>query len=169
MTTTVTAPAPGGGPPAQRPRRRRWAVIAAVLLVLVAGMGARAAGWGRPADVRAGTASVDVEGMEARWGIHVELIAVIAAGGLIELRYHVVDPDKADPILHDVKLLPKLVVEDTGATLSLSSLPHNHSVTLELGGTYFFLMANARSAVQDGSLVTLIIGDVRLEHIRVEG
>ena len=39
--------------------------------------------------------------MAARYGIDVTLVAVTAAGGLIEFRYQVVDPDKADRVVHD--------------------------------------------------------------------
>ena len=49
------------------------------------------------------------------------------------------------------------------------STPHHHNSELELGGTYFFLLANAHNAVADGSLVTLVIGDARTEHVRVQG
>ena len=62
-----------------------------------------------------------------------------------------------------------LVVEDTGETLVLSSPPHHHATELQLGGTYFFLIANAHNAIQPGARVTLVIGDVRLEHIVAQG
>jgi hypothetical protein len=45
------------------------------------------------------------------------------------------------------------------------SRPHNHKAEVKLGGTYFFLLANANNAVHDGTKVTVIVGDVRLEHV----
>jgi hypothetical protein len=126
--------------------------------------------WPEPkVDVRAGTTLVTAEGMAARYGIDITLVAVSAAGGLVDFRYQVVDPDKADAVIHDVDLYPKLIVEDTGKTLIMRSLPHNHGATLQLGGTYFFLLANANNAVRPGSRVTLVIGDARLEHVVVQG
>jgi hypothetical protein len=71
--------------------------------------------------------------------------------------------------MHNVDLLPRFVNEDTGATLAMLSLPHNHGAELELGGTYFFLLSNTRNALRHGSMATLVMGDVRLEHIVVEG
>ncbi|MEO8328862.1 MAG: hypothetical protein ABI586_02545, partial [Candidatus Nanopelagicales bacterium] len=124
---------------------------------------------GRPADVRSGTDLVTTQGLAARYGIDVTLIGVTAAGGMVDFRYQVVDPDKADQVVHDLALFPKLVEEDTGATLVMRSLPHSHNQQLELGGNYFFLLPNASNALHPGSSVTLVIGDVRVEHVIVQG
>jgi hypothetical protein len=119
-------------------------------------------------DVREGTTSVSREGLAVRHGVDVNLVAVTAAGGMVELRFQVTDPDKADGILHDPSDRPVLVSEDTGATLVMSAPPHSHR-ELQLGGTYFFLLANAHNALHAGSEVTLVIGDSRLEHLEVQG
>ncbi|CAN5455489.1 hypothetical protein BH10ACT6_BH10ACT6_13860 [soil metagenome] len=149
--------------------RRQLAVIGLVgILLLAAGAGAALGWWpGQKADVRAGTTLVTAEGMGARYGIDVNLIGVTAAGGLIEFRYQVVDPDKADMMIHNDKLLPIVVVEDSGATMVISR-PH-HASEIKLGGTYFFLFANAHNAIHAGSRVTLVMGDSRIEHIKVQG
>ncbi len=168
--TTDTLPRVSEEPPAAEKtpnRRRRWVLIVLAVL-LVAGVGARTWWPSHAADIRDGTTAVDAQGMAAHYGVDVSLIGVTAAGGLIELRYQVVDPDKASPIIHDAALSPALVVEDSGATLRMASPPHHHT-DLRLGGTYFFLMANANNAIHSGDLVTLVIGDVRLEHIRAQG
>ncbi len=155
-------------PVAAAARTRRWRGTALlVLLVLVAGAFA-VRSLTRPDDIRAGTTLVDAKGMAARYGISVTLIAVTAAGGLIEFRYQVVDPDKANRLLHERELSPALVVEETGETLVMSSPAHHHGAELRLGGTYFFLLANAHSAVQPGRHLTVVIGDARLEHIAAQ-
>jgi hypothetical protein len=149
----------------QRFSRRLLAVMVVVAILLLGG-GAAYAWWaGQKADVRAGTTLVTAEGMAARYGIDVNLIGLTAAGGLVEFRYQVVDPDKADRMIHDDKLLPIVVVEESGATM-LISRPH-HAAEVQLGGTYFFLFANAHDAIHAGSKVTLVLGDSRLEHIVV--
>jgi hypothetical protein len=150
-------------------RPRVLALGLAALMLLVGGFSAKALWPERKADIRDGTALVDADGLAARYGIDVTLIGVTAAGGLIDFRYQVVDPDKANQIIHDINLFPKLIVEDTGATLAVRSLPHSHMAELELGGTYFFLMANANNAIHEGSPLTLVIGDTRLEHIIAKG
>lgn len=165
MTTDLAAPAPSDSSTAPR-GRRHW--LAAVVVVVVIALGV--AWWSsRGEDVRAGTDSVTMAELAARHGVDVDLIAVTAANGLIEFRYVVVDPDKATRILHEPELAPTLVDEASGATLRMSSPPHKHGGELRLGGTYFFLMANADNALHKGSQVTLILGDARVEHLTVAG
>jgi hypothetical protein len=166
---TKTRPEANPAEPTQRGPHRRWVAIALVVVLLGVGfLGVRA--WtDHPADIRDGTTLVDEQGLAAEYGINVNLIAVTAAGGLIDFRYQVVDPDKADQIIHDIDLYPKLIEEGTGATLAVTSLPHNHATELKLGGHYFFLLANANNAITKGSTVTVVIGDVRLEHVVVQG
>ncbi|MFC6285360.1 hypothetical protein ACFP3Q_04285 [Nocardioides sp. GCM10027113] len=123
----------------------------------------------RPADVRDGTTAVTRAEMAARHGVDLNLVAVTAAGGLVELRMQVTDPDRADEVMHgDQETRPVLVVEETGETLMMAAPPH-HRDELRLGGQYFFLLANARNALHAGSLVTVVIGDSRLEHVQVQG
>ncbi len=37
--------------------------------------------------------------MEARWGIHITAIRLIAAGRMLDFRYRVTDPKKAEPLI----------------------------------------------------------------------
>jgi hypothetical protein len=167
MTTqTMPAQAPAEDQPPRR--RRRRALVVAVLVAVLAGGGLARAAWTGPDDIRSGTRLVDADGLAARYGIKVNLLALVAAGGLVELRYQVVDPDKADPLLHDDDLHPALVVEETGATLVLTSAKHHHSTETELGGTYFILFANAHNAIHVGDRVTLVLGEVRIEHLEAQ-
>jgi hypothetical protein len=165
--TTETLPELNTEPVEKRPGRARLVAIGLVAILLLAGGASRAWWPEQKADVRAGTTLVTAEGMAARYGIKVDLIGVMAAGGLIEFRYQVVDPDKAERMIHDVTLRPIVVVEETGATMVISR-PH-HAPGLQLGGTYFFLFANAHNAIHAGTPVTLVMGDARLEHIVARG
>ncbi len=164
MTATLSKPTPPPVVP-PRPRRRR-----AILLVLVAALAAGLALGVRTVvasadDVRSGTTAVSVQEFAAHTGVRVTLLGVTAQGGMIEFRYQVVDPDRASLLLHDESMRPILVAEDSGQTLAMVSRPHNHKADLKVGGTYFFLMANTRNAIRDGTPVTVIVGDVRLEHV----
>ena len=168
MTTETLTRRESPPPPAARGRRRTLLIVCAVVLVLAGALTWRA--WANHRDdVRSGTQLAGAEELAAEYGIDLDLIAVTAAGGLIEFRYQVVDPDKADRIVHDPVLAPAFVVEDTGETLIMSSPPHHHGAEIRLGGTYFFLMANAHNAVHRGTLLTLVIGDLRIEHLEVQG
>ncbi|GIL37510.1 hypothetical protein [Phycicoccus sp. DTK01] len=163
--STATAPAPHVPPSAPSRTRHRLLVLAAlVVLALAATLGVRAV-MAHADDVRSGTEAVSAEQFASRTGAKLTLLGVTGGGGMVELRYQVTDPDKASLLLHQEDKRPVLVVEDTGATLAMVSRPHNHKAELNLGGTYFFLMANTRNAIHDGTRVTIIVGDVRLEHV----
>ncbi len=170
MSTDTLVPEAAEVPSAPSRRHRgRWIAAAIVLALLLSGAGYKAWRTHLASDVRNGTTAVSTDGMAARYGIKVDLLAVTAAGGLVELRYQVVDPDKAAPLVHDPDLSPALVSESTGQTLRMSSPPHHHGQDLQLGGTYFFLMANTQGALTKGDEVTLVIGDARLEHVEMQG
>lgn len=162
-----TAPAPDE--PIARLGRRQWVAISLVFVLVVGLVGAWFLRPGRADDVRSGTTLVTTDGLAARYGIDITLIGVTAAGGMVDFRYQVTDTDKADLVIHDLDLFPKIVEEDTGATLVMRSLPHSHNQKLELGGNYFFLLPNGNNALHPGSSVTLVIGDVRVEHMIVQG
>jgi hypothetical protein len=166
---TETLPEVGPEPEVRRRRGRKLVAIVLVLLLVLGAFALRAWAPWRGTDVRAGTSLVNAEGLAAAYGIDVTLVGLTAAGGMVDFRYQVVDPDKADPVIHDLDVYPKIVVEDTGETLALRTLPHNHIKTLDLGGNYFFLLPNAHNAIHAGTSVTLVIGDVRLEHVIVQG
>lgn len=158
-TMTAAAPRTTG-------RARHWRAWAVIVLVLTVAIGlAVRATVSSSADVRSGTDAVTAQEFAAYTGINMSLLGVTAQGGMIEFRYQVVDPDKASLLLHQDDRRPVLVDEDSGATLAMLSRPHNHKADLKAGGTYFFMMANSHNALHDGSKVTVIVGDVRLEHL----
>ena len=163
---TLLAPTPTPQPAAPRRRRwqPRWVLVAVLLLVVAVTLGVRAVG-ASAGDVRSGTEAVSAQEFAAHTGISVTLLGVTGGGGMIEFRYQVVDPDKASLLLHDEDRTPILVAEATGETLGMVSRPHAHKAELQLGRTYFFMLANTLNALRDGTKVTVIIGDVRLEHL----
>jgi hypothetical protein len=162
-----TEPQVGGATPERAVQSRRGVLVLGVVLAIAAF--ATWALWpAGAADPLAGTTAVSAEEITARYGINVTLVAVSAAGGLIDFRYQVVDPDKANQLIHESDLTPVLVAEDTGAAVQLVTNAHNHGTELELGGDYFMLVANTRNAFHQGSQAALVIGDVRLEHLVVQ-
>lgn len=164
MTATLSPPAPPVDVPPDPRRRRLVLLVVVILLGALGAFGIRLA-TGRGSDVRSGTDAVSVQEFAAHTGVRVTLLGVTAQGGMIEFRYQVLDPDKAGLLLHDAAKRPVLVAEDTGATLAMLSRPHNHKADLKAGGTYYFLMANTRNAIRDGTPVTIVVDDVRLEHV----
>lgn len=104
--------------------------------------------------------------IENEWGIRITRVALIADGGLIDLRYQVTDPDKAIFMFDDVDNIPKLVTNN-GVELGLNTVPHEHE--LLFGLTYFFLLRNVDNLVEPGSAITVRVGDIYLPQLPVEG
>ena len=105
--------------------------------------------------------------LEEQYGAKVEMVGILAAGGLIELRFQVVDKDKAIGLFGTTDQMPLLAVEGTDRVLE-SAKGMKHHMTLLNGGSYFIFYTNAANAVQEGSMVSMVINGVRLEHIVVQ-
>jgi hypothetical protein len=167
------APSPAGNasgpaaPAGARPRSR--GAIAALLglalavlvlpVTLAVGITAATAP-ATPATARVVTAA----DFQAEYGIRVDLVAVIAAGGLVNVRFTVLDADKAGHLLHDTAELPSLYVEGTGAVLRTSQ-PKAHKMRILDGASYFLMYPNSGGAIQRGTQVSLFVDPVRLQPI----
>ena len=159
---------PAGATPTRRVRRRTWLAAAFGVLVLpvvvAAGLSWTAASTDafktRAADARVVSASE----FEQQYGIRVNLVAVSAAGGMIDMRFTVTDRDKAEHLLHDATSEPALYVESSGAVIRAPT-GMRHKVTILDGGSYFILYANPGGSIQSGTPVSVVIDDVRLQPI----
>lgn len=99
---------------------------------------------------------------ETRYGIQVVMLGVSAGGGLIDMRFRVTDAEKAAMLL-DTANRPSLVAEDSGTVLTMHVRPEVQKY--ETDRVYYLLYANTRSAIQPGTLVSVELGDLRLEHM----
>jgi hypothetical protein len=99
------------------------------------------------------------------WGIRFVHLAVLADGGLLELRFQIVNPDRVALMFEDLELIPWIIDEDTGTEIKLNNLPHSHDIPAGLNE--FIIYRNIGGVVLPGDLVTLVVGDLRLEHFRV--
>lgn len=163
---------PAGVIPARRLRRRTWlAAIAGVLvlpLFVAAALTYTAAGSSdHSADAAAAARIVSATDMEQEYGIRVNLVAVTAAGGLVDLRFTIVDKDKAEHLLHDASSMPKLFVEHSGAVLGAREAMA-HKLNLLDGASYFILYPNSGGAVQAGTPVSIVIDGIRLEPLAAQ-
>jgi len=107
---------------------------------------------------------VSVAGLARRNGIRIRQLAVTGAGGLIDLRYQVLDSDKAAAV-HTAP--PELVDEGTGVVVDQLLMGHSHKGVLHAGQTYYLLFENPGDLVRRGSEVTVALGGLRVPHIRV--
>ena len=102
--------------------------------------------------------------IEDAWGIRVSHVGVTADGGMIDLRFQVTDPDKAFAMLNDSTKLPVMIAEDSKAVVSAAAqMSHRH--TLNPGETYFLLYLNTNGVIRRGTPLTVVLGDLRLEHV----
>jgi hypothetical protein len=110
---------------------------------------------------------VSAAGLADRSGVRLVRVAVSGDGGLIDLRYQVIDPDRANAV-HDAKTPPTLVDERTGLVVNQLLMGHMHHGVLKAGQTYYLIFENPGNLVQRGSRVAVQLGDARVAHIRVQ-
>ena len=109
--------------------------------------------------------------LEERWGVQVVGTRLSAAGHMLDFRYRVLDPVKAAPIFVR-KTKPYLIDVASGAKLAVpvpaKTGPLRSSNTPIAGRTYFMFFGNAGKLVKPGNLVTVVVGDFRVEKLTVE-
>lgn len=115
---------------------------------------------------RASARVVTQTALQDEFGIQVKLIGVTAEGGLVDVRFKILNPAKAAEFFSDSEKLPKLIT-DEGQILSVSqSDPHEYK--LVENGMIFMLFPNQGSAIKPGSPVTIVLGDIHLEPIEAQ-
>ncbi len=143
---------------------RSQVVVLAVAGAFLIGLTAIALlGGSRGAAPAAGQVPVN-PAIEAKWGVRVTRVAVTADGGIVDMRFIVLDPDKALAMMQDLKNLPILYPEGSGAVIgSVSQMSARHD--LNPGQTYFLLYRNTGGSLVPGHLVTIAFGDLELRHV----
>lgn len=138
-------------------------VVAMMAIVMIAG-----AAWGsfnlltRPEWVP-GTMPISEE-IEEKFGVRFTFLAVTADGGMVELRYRVIDEDKAANFGHFTETAPMLVDDETGDVVDVTIMGlHNHRA--EPGRTYYVLYRNTGGALKSGHPVNIVIGKYELARV----
>jgi hypothetical protein len=115
--------------------------------------------WQRPA--------VSASGLAERSGVRLVRVAVTGGGGLLDLRYQVVDPSKAVAV-HEAKTPPAIIDERTGLVLNRLLMGHAHHGQLKAAVSYYLIFENTGNWVRRGSEVTVLLGDAQVEHVVVK-
>jgi hypothetical protein len=110
--------------------------------------------------------------LEDRWGIQVCSLRLSAANSIVDLRYRVTDPVKANQ-LADGKTPAYLVDTETGAKLIMPTPPKEGAFPptgnrLTAGKTYFAMVSNQRGALRSGSVVNVLVGTSLVTNLTVE-
>jgi hypothetical protein len=119
------------------------------------------------------TSPSSIAGAESARTLGVNILGVrrSAAGYMLDLRYTVVDPEKAQPLV-DRKVRPYLIDQATGAKLfvpasaKLGPLRQTGAKAVP-GQIYFALFANPGRYVEPGRKVTLVVGDQQVPDLIV--
>jgi len=109
--------------------------------------------------------------VKRRFGIDVIGVRLTAAGYMLEFRYRVLDPERARPVFKR-QTKPVLVDEQTGGRFHVPTPPtvgplRNSNQPLA-GHTYWMMFANPGRFIKPGQRVSVVIGDLRVEHLVVE-
>ncbi len=117
------------------------------------------------AEQRTAATTISVKTLEERYGIRLRLLAVTALGGMVDLRYMIMDQAKATALAEYLGAI-ELVDDESGATLKMATGHGMHrNDRIEDGQLNFHFFANAGNAIKTGNPVTVVIGPVRLEAI----
>lgn len=104
--------------------------------------------------------------MEQQLGVRFSRLAVVGDGGLVQLNFVVLDPDKATAFEASLAKPPIIVSEDAaGYTSRISVMKQGHN--LVPGQTYYLVYENTRGVVHSGGHATIVEGRLRLEHAPV--
>lgn len=99
-------------------------------------------------------------------GVHITLVALSADGGIIDIRYQIVDPEKAI-IVHDEALPPTILDIETGIPLLFTR--HEHpDFDLHPGVTYSHQIINSGGLLKRGDRVALRFGTAVLEEVPIQ-
>jgi len=104
--------------------------------------------------------------LESQYGIQITQVGLTASGGLVDVRFKILDPVKARTLLSNHGNLPKLVVGDKPPLMP----PHNalHGAKFGQGQILYILYPNLRNAVTHGAEVTVAMGEARLGPVTAQ-
>ena len=115
-------------------------------------------------------ATTDANQLKEKWGVEPVALRLTAADHMIDFRYRVIDPDKAKALLSRDNT-PYLIDEASGKvhTVPLTKLGslRASSVKPKANRNYVVLFGNTHKVIKKGSLVTVVIGEFRAEHMKV--
>ena len=143
-------------------------VIIAIILVLLIVLGLFAYNAFRAfqtASPQEGIVPITQSALENDYGLRVQLVAVTAAGGLVDLRLQIADAEKAKAFLDDRTNFPVLHVGED-VVLRASEDVVTQEIQFENGKSIFILFPNAGNTLKPGDPVNIVFGDLQLETIQ---
>ena len=107
--------------------------------------------------------------LEEQYGLRVNLVAVTASGGMVDLRLKIMDAQKAKLLLQDPANFPALYVNDASVILNASEDAKTQQIKFDDNNSLFLLYPNSRNAVKPGTPVNILFGKtIMLETIEAK-
>lgn len=103
-----------------------------------------------------------------KYGLRVNLLAVTAAGGMVDLRLKILDGEKAKLLLQEKANFPQLLAGSPSVHLTSSSDFTSQDIQYEKDGVILLIYPNSGNAVKSGSAVTVLFGGTALEPIQAK-
>jgi len=109
--------------------------------------------------------------LKRNWGIELETVRPVSSGYMLEMRYRILDADKAMPLM-EKKAKPYLIDEATGTRLMVPAMENigelRQTPRPQEGRLYYIIFGNPGKLVQRDGLVTVVIGHFRAEGLVVD-
>jgi hypothetical protein len=104
--------------------------------------------------------------LEAQYGIQITQIGLTASGGLVDVRFKVLDAGKARALLGNPANTPMLIAGDKPPLMA----PHNalRGAKFGPGQVFYILYPNLRNAIKPGVEVTVAMGEARLGPVTAQ-
>ena len=111
-----------------------------------------------------GTVEISQGTLEEKYGLRVNLIAVTAAGGFVDVRLKIMDGEKLKLLLADKANFPTLYTEQ-GAILNAPEDTKSQDIQFISGGNLFIIYPNSGNVIKRDSPVTILFGNIAVEPI----
>ena len=105
--------------------------------------------------------------LESRYGLRVNLVALTAAGGMLDVRLKIVDAQKAALLLGSPDHFPVVAVDGSPVRLNAPPEARTQAAHLIDGGGMLVIFPNTGNTVHPDTKVRLVFGDVQIESISV--
>ena len=140
----------------------RRVLIAILLIFLLSSLSACSAGAGQATQE---AAQLSLSELEAQYGLRVNLVAVTAAGGLVDVRFKFIDGEKVKGLLQEPGNFPTLQVAGSPGALSVPEEGRPVEIRFEDDANLFLMYPNAGDIVKPGTPVTIVFGELQVEPI----
>lgn len=119
-----------------------------------------------PQTARAKVEIAPPSALETQYGIQIMQLGLAASGGLVDVRFKVLDAVKAKALLGNSANAPMLIAGDKPPLMA----PHNalRGARFGQGQVFYILYPNLRSAIKPGVEVTVVMGEARLGPVTVQ-